>query len=69
VCGAHTPPIVADDFHRKVIKAQSGNEPAVSLNTDFKSYFKIGFWDGLSPNDGGGLFFYTFAPPVFLVNT
>jgi hypothetical protein len=24
----------------------------------FYSYFKIGFWDGLSPEVGGGLFYF-----------
>jgi hypothetical protein len=28
------------------------------LNTVFITYFKIGFWDGLSPNVGGGLFYF-----------
>ena len=38
-------------------KKDSGEEPAAeeSPKSDF-IYFKIGFWDGLSPIVGGGLF-------------
>jgi hypothetical protein len=40
-------------------KKKSSHEPTVeeSPGIDFTStYFKIGFWDGLSPKVGGGLF-------------
>jgi hypothetical protein len=51
-------------FVRKKYKEEkSSHEPTAdeSPDIDFTStYFKIGFWDGLSPKVGGGLFF---CPP------
>ena len=53
-CSKHITPLLIDQDKK------SSHEPTVeeSPGIDFTStYFKIGFWDGLSPKVGGGLFF------------